>query len=157
CFPAGTWLATGQCIEDVATVERTYTGELLTITTLAGSISCTPEHPFFARPRRGSTYGAGVGEPDWCEARTLGIGDYLLIPKLQHTRADAVIDVGEHVGEGTDASGQRTCSSRAIKQLPLDEDTAWFIGLYVAEGSSSPGVQLTLSAMETETAAAAER
>ena len=157
CFPAATWLGEGQPIEDVATMARPYEGDLLTIATQAGSISCTPEHPFIARQRLGRSYPRRVDEPRWHEARTLGSGDYLLVPKIQPTRADTVIDLREHSLEDTDSVGRRTGVNRTIKQIPLDEDTAWFIGLYVAAGNSSPHDTLTLSASETDIAAAAMR
>lgn len=157
CFPAGTWLGEGHPIEQNATMERTYQGDLLTIDTQAGQISCTPEHPFFARSRVGRSYPIQITEPGWREAKTLGVGDYLLVPKLQHTRTDTVIDLSDHIREGADSLGRHTFANRAIKEIALNVDTAWLIGLYVAEGNSSPGVCLSLSATETAIAAKAAR
>jgi predicted metal-dependent peptidase len=155
CFPAGTWIGDGQPIEHVSTMVRTYQGDLITVETQAGAISCTPEHPLFARRRVGHSYPIQVGEPDWREAKSLGEADYLLVPKIKQTRMDTVIDLSDHIREGADSLGRHTFADRAIKEIPLDEDTAWFIGLYVAEGSASPRVGLTLSATETEIAARA--
>jgi hypothetical protein len=152
CFPADTWDGEGKPIQELATVRRNYSGEVINLDSQGGYVSCTPEHPFFARRRLGKTYPIRLSTPSWIEVRELQVGDYLLVPYICKKTTDEVIDLRPHIREGTDALGRSTFANRAVKEIPLDEDVAWLIGLYVAEGDSSPKVRFTMSATETDIA-----
>jgi hypothetical protein len=150
CFPAGTWTGNGQSIEEIAAMRRNYSGELIYIDAQNGQIASTPEHPFYVRKRKGISYPIKLGEPAWVEAQEIRSGDYLLVPRFRDKVDDTSIDLSAFIQEGSDTLGRRTFGNRAVKSIPLDEDTAWLIGLYVAEGSASPNVRFSLSAKETD-------
>jgi predicted metal-dependent peptidase len=151
CFPAGTWIGDhSDVIENVATMKRDYEGELLEVDSAAGTVECTPEHPFFARRRLGKAYPIRTDEPEWVEAKELRVGDYVLVPKLADTVNDEVIDLRSFIREGADGLGRKTFGNRAMKEILLTEEAAWLIGLYVAEGSSSPNAKLSLGTHETD-------
>lgn len=152
CFPADTWTGYGQPIQGVATMQRHYSGQLIDIDSQGGLVSCTPEHPFYVRHRSGKSYPLRLSAAEWVEARDLVVGDYLLVPRIKQKRSDMVIDLRPFILEGSDGLGRKTFGNNATKEIPLNEDTAWLIGLYVAEGSSSPKVRFALGSHEEEIA-----
>lgn len=159
CFPAGTLLPGGVPIESVATMERDYDGELVQVITTGGRIEATTEHPFYVRRRRHKkgVHPIVLNEAEWMEAQEIREGDYLCVPKLSDKRADTVIDLRGYITQGRDGLGRDTFGNRAVKQIPLTEDVAWLIGLYVAEGSSSPHVRFSLGAHEDDIIEKVER
>lgn len=151
CFPAGTLLPGGVPIEDVADTTTPYDGELAVLETQIGTLEPTLEHPVLVRARR---HKVGVTpvvleEPVWTPASEVRKGDYLLVPSLARygLRGDRSIDLAPFVQQGFDRLG-RPLGNRAVKAIPLDEGTAWLVGLYVAEGSASPNVKFSLAADE---------
>lgn len=150
CFPAGTPTGFGKPIEAVATMERHYSGDLIKIDCQAGSVRSTPEHPFFVRPRRGLSDPIRVSEADWVQAEAVRPGDYLLVPRFSASQMGSVtrLDFAPYIRQGTDTKGRHTFGNRALKQIPLDCETAWMIGLYVAEDSSSACPQWSLATGE---------
>lgn len=151
CFPAGTLLPSNTPIEQVATMRREVNEDLVVLRTQAGEIAATAEHPFKVRRKRRSKP-ILLGESDWVDAKDVRAGDYLCVPKLAEKRGDAFIDLSGHTRKGVDALGRKTTGQRAVKRIPLDEDSAWLIGLYTAEGSSSPNVRFALNATEADLA-----
>ena len=158
CFPAGTMLPCGTPIETVATMRRPYDGDVVTVRTQAGPVTTTPDHPFFVRKRlptgRRSRKPVTLAEPAWLPAQDIEIGDYVVTPKISADaiRDDATIDLLAYVERGTDGRGYRTFANRAVKSMPLDVDTAWLIGLWVAEGSAKSYIQFSLGSHETHIA-----
>mgnify|MGYP001765174087 CR=1 FL=1 len=152
CFPAGTLLPGNTPIESVATMVRDYDGELVRIESTGGHIEATTEHPFFVRRRRHKKglHPIVLNEAQWVLAEDVREGDYLCVPRLSEKRADTCIDLSGYVQQGTDSLGRHTFGNRAVKSVPLNPDTAWLIGLYVAEGSSSPAVRFSLGSHEDE-------
>src|SRR5262249_343502 len=146
------WTGNGAVIENIATIRRPYSGPLIDIDCQGGRVSCTPEHPFFARKRVGKSYPIKLSDPRWIAAKDLQPDDYLLIPSIRDKVEDYLIDLRPYLREGTDSLGCQTFGNRAIKELRLDEDMAWLIGLYVAEGNSSPHPCFTLAQGETDLA-----
>src|SRR5262249_34205336 len=124
CFPAGTWTGNGAVIENIATIRRPYSGPLIDIDCQRGRVSCTPEHPFFARKRVGKSYPIKLSDPRWIAAKDLQPDDYLLIPAIRDKVEDYLIDLRPYLREGTDSLGCQTFGNRAIKELRLDEDMA---------------------------------
>lgn len=151
CFPPGTLLPGNTPIEGVASISRHYCGNLVQLATQAGPVTATPEHPFFARHRRHrrGVYPIRLEEPEWREAGLLTDSDYLCVPILEQKLFDTIIDLTahavHHVRAGTTVSHP---SNRTVRRIALDEDTAWLIGLYVAEGSASPTVRFSLASYE---------
>lgn len=148
CFPAGTWTGWGKPIEEVATMCREFRGELVEIRAQAGPVRCTPEHPLRVRHRRGKSYPIRVSEPQWVEAHKVNVGDYLLVPRLPPLFDATYVDLSDYMEDGADSKGRRTFGNRALRGFDLDTETAWMIGLYVAEGSTAP--RWSLGAHETE-------
>jgi hypothetical protein len=158
CFPAGTLMPGNVPIEDVATMQRHFDGDLVVVDSQAGEIMATPEHPFFARKRRHKKgcYPIVLEDAAWTDASVLTDGHYLCVPKIKTKRSDTEIDlVGYALPHGR--SGASGISGRTVRSIPLNADTAWLIGLYVAEGSSSPTVRFSLGAHEDEIMERVER
>lgn len=153
CFPAGTLLPGGKPIEQVATMVRPFDGDLVVVESQAGTVEATPEHPFYVRRRRHKKglHPVVMNEAEWIEAGDLADGDYVCVPTLTEKRADTKIDLSGHamVHASRGKLGERI-SNRTVRSIPLDPDVAWLIGLYVAEGSSSPTVRFSLSVDEVE-------
>lgn len=155
CFPAGTWLGNGHTIEDVATTQRQYDGGLVEITTQAGSVAATGEHPFLVRRRRQKTERTRtmLNDPEWLTASEIRVGDYVCVPKLKNTTYTQTIDLEPSVARCAGNLERQAFGNRAIKSIPLNEGTAWLIGMYVAKGSSSSdgGIVLDNTNMDAAT------
>ena len=153
CFPSGVTLPAGVPIERAATMRRLCDGPLLRIVTQAGTVEATPEHPFMARRRlRPSHHPVQWGSPEWIAAGDLREKDFVCIPRFEDRRRDDHVDLSGYIRQGTDGLGRRTFGNRAVHEIPLTEETAWLIGLYVAEGSASPAVRFSLGSHEREIA-----
>jgi predicted metal-dependent peptidase len=143
CFPLGTPVPAGRNIEDIATMSRDVEENLISITTQAGPISATKEHPFWTRSRREKLgcHPVKLLDAEWKSAENLKVGDYLCVPKhkLEQLRYDTSIDLKPYA-----------LNNRAVSSIPLDVYTAWLIGAYVAEGSSSPSVRFSVHPQEYE-------
>jgi intein/homing endonuclease len=132
-------------VKVVKTFRRPYDGELLRIKALGLlPIECTPEHPILVSEgivvgKRGAQLIVEWKEPSWKQARDIkeadrkamgkvgDAGDYLVLPKLR-----GEIDVrGIPLKEFGDVRKWRT----KLAEFPLNVDTAWLLGMYVAEGS----------------------
>jgi intein/homing endonuclease len=160
CFPAGTLLPGNVPIESVASMVRHFDGELITVNSQAGTVQATPEHPFRVRHRRHKKgcHPIVLNEAEWMDAGDIREGDYVCTPRLTDKRADTSIDLSgfavEHAVKGR--RGVRI-SGRTVRSIPLNADTAWLIGLYTAEGSSSPTVRFSLASYEASYAERIER
>ncbi len=155
CFPAGTLLPGNTPIESVATIINNFEGDLIVVRSAAGELSATPEHPFFAKSRRHKKglHPIVLNAPEWVPASELTDSHYICVPKITKKRTDATIDLTGHAEtftRRTSTSGKPQLPSRMVKSIPLDADTAWLIGLYVAEGDSSPNVRFSLASYEDE-------
>ena len=152
CFPAGTWTGWGQPIEEVATMCNAYNDDLVNIESQAGKISATKEHPFWIKKRIGNRHPIQTGETHWAQAKDIEEGDYVLVPRFREEEQEnlEIIDLRPFISQGTDSKGRQTFGNRAVKEIPLTEDVAWLIGMYVAEGSASPMVRFSLSIEEQD-------
>jgi hypothetical protein len=159
CFPAGTWTGYGATIDELEpdstilnVMSRRYDGQLIGLRSQGGYVESTPEHPFFTRRRKHKVGLTPVRmhAPAWVAAKDIRVGDFICVPKLELMESDA-IDLTELVKEGTDTLGRATFGNRALTSVPITEDTAWLIGLYIAEGSASPHVRFALDTEEMPT------
>lgn len=152
CFPPGTLLPNGVLIETACDKVSQFKGNLVTLSHQAGVISSTPEHPFLVRRRKHKVGLTPVRLHDagWTEAKDVRVDDFVCVPKLDRyaLRSDTTIDLTPYIKKGEDSKGRKTFGNRAVKSIPLNEDTAWLIGLYIAEGSSSPSVRFSLGSHE---------
>ena len=152
CFPPGTWTGFGKPIEEVATICNPYNDDLIGIESQAGRISATKEHPFWIKKRVGKSYPIQTSEARWVEAKDVEEDDYVCVPRFhRHEQEDLqVIDLRPFIAEGSDSKGRQTFGNRATKEIPLTEEVAWLIGMYVAEGSASPTVRFSLNIEEQD-------
>ena len=106
-------------------------------------IELTPEHPVLVcsgfHPK--SKRAASLTEPYWKRAedvkpkKRLRDGDYLLIPKVE-----GFIDISElDLSTFTTDHGLNVARAKKVPvQIPLNGETAWLLGMYVAEGCCTP-------------------
>ena len=127
-----------------ATFSRHYSGQLVAVKG-EGVLrtATTPEHPILVVTRKYRTTKRGrrimpLTEPRWKPAKDLipvrGAkgGDYLVIPRTSGWIKSNEIDLQQF----TNSHGRRTALGMgAPLKLPLNKETAWLLGLYVAEGS----------------------
>ena len=158
CFPPGTLTPGGVPIEDVGTMARVYDGELVRVGGAFGALEGTPEHPVFAMRRRHKSYPIRTKAPAWTPLCELRVSDYLCVPNLARygLRGDTEIDLTPYAKTYTDSLGRTGISHRTVTRIALTPRTAWFLGLYAAEGSASPSVRLSLGAHETDVIAHAQ-
>jgi len=131
------------------TFSRSYEGKLVKIRA-AGllPVELTPEHPVLvststtSRHRRGKsrTQTRTFSNLHWKEAASLvpkkeGLeGDYVFIPRVPGTLTQTSLSMQDF----TNANGRRVCASRHFPlEMPLNPETAWLLGIYIAEGFSS--------------------
>ena len=130
------------------TFSRDYSGEMVNLK--ASNLlpfEVTPEHPVLAIKGKLAARYAYIRNttsktPKWVQAKDLSVGDYLLVPKFSNScslsRTRYKISLRKFVKDYTDEIGRnyRKGSNRTIlRQLPLNEDTMWLMGLYLADGS----------------------
>ena len=161
CFPAGTLVGAEAAvpIEQAAQVfghdgkrhevldhwERDFDGDLVVLR-MCGvlPIRSTPEHPFLvvrpyvfpggfvAKPGMASvaevsTVAAHYSrEPQWRVAEDVRVGDYLVCPPAHTSMEPCPVEWPEGPPQG-----------RAVGPLVPDEDTAWMLGLYAADGGTT--------------------
>ena len=121
--------------------KRRYRGKLLVF---KGEgllpFAITPDHPILVvEGDYSDCKRLRLSAPVWKEARELKVmrrhsrGDFLLIPKINGFIEVKELDLTPYIDPraGKPYNG--------CLKLPLDEETAWILGLYVAEGSKSCG------------------
>jgi Fe-S cluster assembly scaffold protein SufB len=149
------------------TFANDFDGELIRIQAVGlFPIEATPEHPVLSSKsnvvypcvyRNGEhkhTARINLGRPSWKMASELKEkvsnrdGDYLLVPRHTGTISMRTLDLSEFIAN---ERGHRTMlSKRFSTTFPLNQDTAWLLGLYVAEGSSAQGkMRFSLGQAET--------
>ena len=168
---------TGELHQVLNTQKRDYCGQIVTIQAGGQRFEVTPEHPMYVaeRARIGRERRIEFSPPVWIDAGDLEPGiHYLTVPKKTYMvverdqRAHVPIDLLDHVGDAAQVNDDvdRIVSvkkfahhtSSVNRYLPLDEDTAFAIGLYVAEGSATDKqVHFTFDAREQQLVPYVER
>jgi hypothetical protein len=118
------------------TFEHTYSGDLIHLKGV-GMLETitTPEHPFLILSGNKQHHTIAWKEAKNIAPKTANDGDYLLIPRIQGQDNTKVLDLTKF----SNKRGQAITKGRGHSStLPLNEDTAWLLGLYVAEGCSAP-------------------
>lgn len=145
------------------TFSREYNGELVRIKASGLlPIDITPEHPVLVststtiRQREGKNRRQEISFSGlrWKEAGTVtckkeGVeGDYLFVPRMHGT----ITSTSMSLQKFTNANGRRVCTAKHFPlEFPLNRDTAWLLGVYVAEGfPSSTCACFSLNHDETE-------
>jgi O-methyltransferase len=168
CFPAGTMVAGGcEPIEAVMVgsailnsaglhqtvehkFEREYSGEMVSLKVAClPSIDVTAEHPILVcsmknrYPRKPARFRMKVPTiPTWKAAGQVEVGDWVIVPRNKKYES-ARLSFNVQGGAGHPGPRRRI-------DVALDEDTAWLVGLYVAEGYTSEDNRINLSLGSTE-------
>ena len=74
-----------------------------------------------------------IKDVSWKNSEDVKKGDWLAVPRMKGVRSDDYIDVSAHI------RGNRWSLPEGVRggKLVLNEDTAWLMGYYCAEGSAS--------------------
>jgi hypothetical protein len=129
------------------TFSRQYKGKLLRVKANGLlPIEITPEHPVLVststtrRTGKNRVQKIEFSKLQWKEAKALSLkkegseGDYLFIPRVPGLNQDTHVSLQEFTNE----NGRRVCISKHLPlELPLNSDTAWLVGMYIAEGFPS--------------------
>jgi len=116
------------------TTKREYNGNIYKIKAVGiKEIEATPEHPFLVLKRK-NTYSPIRYEEkmEWINAENLNKNCYLVMPKIKGNIKVENLDLIKYAKET-----QRFGHNIKNKKIPLNNETAWLMGLYVAEGCSS--------------------
>lgn len=107
--------------------------DTLKITTGKGySIEGTLNHPVL-------TMGGPEGLPEWCELQHLSVGDYVAIARGMDVWGNADPSVGFTVKEKEERRGSsKAFKNRVPNDIQMNDDLAYFMGLWLAEGSYDP-------------------
>jgi len=136
--------------------QRDYDGEILRIrATGLLPIDVTPEHPLLVVHSEVKQHRTvAMSAPEWRPAREIRPkarwkgGDYVVIPRIRGCVDTETLSLAEFTNE----MGVRVLQSKHLPlTIPLDDASSWFLGMYVAEGWSSPkGVVFVLNKKETD-------
>lgn len=161
-------LGTRRHVNVLETYSRPYSGDMIRITARGGlPIELTPEHPvlvvtgvfkYINRTRR-----VTLTKPYWKMAKDVVpcipnrkrifrseyiTGDYLLIPRIKGEISISEVSLDDFTSE----HGKLTINGMIAKKrfasltFPLNTDTAWLLGLYVAEGyAGEKGTEVVFS------------
>jgi len=174
CFPAGTILPgsfkriesvsvgdsvigmNGQKQSITKTMVNDYDGDLFTIGA-SGLLpfKCTEEHPIKVVTRKKGLQ-IKFSEPTWKTAKDINIkNDYLVVPILKGTNDLNKIDLSKYsdtkeINEHDQYSNIASCIKN---EITLDENFAWLMGVYAAEGlkpAENNGTSFSLNVSEGE-------
>lgn len=126
--------------------ERDYDGIIYKIKSeYLDYIEPTPEHPIWVVKKNN----IDILKKEWIKAKDTEIGDYVVVPKPEIKCRDVKIDLSKY--NNTDSPNYR----RGLKEIILNEDILWMMGLYVAEGhtfgrENNLNLGFTLSKKETD-------
>ena len=164
CFPEGTILAGGSRIENVGNstygqtgkvdivtpMSRPYNGKMYNVRAGGMTTRATGEHPFRVVRRKNKRRPIALNAPEWVKAGDIKKGDYLVVPKLPETFVGYSLSLEDFIKKGSDSKGRNTFGNRVPSQnFILNNETAWLLGLYAAEGSGKDRVSLSLGTYET--------
>ncbi len=119
-------------------MKRPFYGDMISIKArYLQEIVATAEHPIKVVRRESMKFECGVFRPqnkrnvnpEWVPVRNVGKGDFLVVPRLKSEPTAIALDLGSYRKYKSD--------SRALDSFPVDPDTAWLLGLYVAEGCTN--------------------
>lgn len=137
----------GKMTKILRTFERNYDGDIYRIKPeYLDYIEPTPEHPIWVVRKNN----INEFKKEWIEAKNINIGDYVVIPKNKMTNENTLkINLLKY--NNTESSNYR----RGLKEITLNEDVLWMMGLYVAEGhtwgrENNLNISFTLNKNEIE-------
>jgi len=136
-------------------MRRPYHGHLVRIRPrYLEPVVTTPEHPVKVVRKNVLRYNCGRRRGhchsyrfEWVPAQEVQRGDWVVVPRLRHRDSPRYLDLQKF--NQSDSPNYR----RGLRSLPLTTETAWLLGLYVAEGSvggrtQNPYITFTLHRRE---------
>jgi len=145
----------GTLVKVNSTMKRAYKGDMIRIKPkYLQEIVATPEHPilivkkeFLRNECHQIRDKIGSYKPEWVNARDMRRGDWVVVPKLKHNKKISSLDLTKH--NRIDSRGYRN----GLLEFPLTEETAWLLGMYIAEGhiggqKDNPYINFTLHTKE---------
>jgi len=135
---------------------REYAGPLVTVKAMGlEPLISTPEHEVLAFRRLNmGHYPIRMSEnAEWIEVKNLRAKEhYLCVPRLKGTFTGGSLDLRKYAKEGRWGEGDTAHNCRRF-DFPLTKETAWLLGLYVAEGGThGESVRFTLCGDEIDLA-----
>jgi hypothetical protein len=137
------------------TFERDFDGKLVHIEAdYLFPLECTPEHPIRVVRRDGKkhTWDAATKRnipvflsPEWTEAKNIRRGDFVVIPKIRGKFNTTKLFFNDYI-----VTLENKTPKQILDGIPLNEETAWFLGLYVAEGFGWNSVGIATGEHEAE-------
>jgi len=129
----------GDKVRVVKTMKREYKGELCEIKAkYLEKITCTPEHPILVAKKDWFSFNSGLFRDhtgqhklEWVTAQDIKRHDFLVVPRLKKRHSLRSINLTEF--NRLNSHGYR----RGLVSLPLNEDIAWLMGIYVARGHTN--------------------
>jgi intein/homing endonuclease len=129
----------GDKVRVVKTMKREYKGELCEIKArYLEKITCTPEHPILIAKKDWFRFNSGLFRDhtgqhklEWVTAQNIKRHDFLVVPRLKKRHSLQSINLTEF--NRVNSHGYR----RGLVSLPLNEDIAWLMGIYVARGHTN--------------------
>jgi intein/homing endonuclease len=126
----------GDKVRVVETTKREYKGELCEINAkYLEKITCTPEHPILIAKKDWFRFNSGLFRDhsghhklEWVTAQNIKRHDLLVVPRLKKRQSPQSIDLTEFNKVNSHVY------RRGLVSLPLNEDIAWLMGIYVARG-----------------------
>jgi len=103
-------------------------------------IEITPEHPMLViTSRTKNGFISSFSEPCWKESKDVvpkhghKDGDYLMVPRI-----NGILDINEiDLHQFTNIHGAKIVKGKGLPlSFPINKETTWLLGIYVAEGSS---------------------
>ena len=138
------------------TFTRNYNGEVIRLKAMGMlPITCTPDHPIMVA-KNISKWSKRFDNPRWCRAADIvTYKDYVVLPRLRAERHNTYRGIKSiNLRQFTCDIGFRNAARQGYPtKFPLNYDTAWFMGLYVAEGCVTAGgkqLNFTLNNNENE-------
>ena len=99
--------------------ERSFVGNIYRIKSQGClAFEVTPEHPILVMRN---------GEREWESASNIKKNDYLCIPRIKRNRQLEKINLESYT---------KYPNNLKVKSIPFDKNFGWFLGLYMADGSS---------------------
>ncbi|MEM5772906.1 MAG: ribonucleoside triphosphate reductase [Candidatus Aenigmatarchaeota archaeon] len=143
-------LGKGGRVNILKTFVRNYKGKIVRIKACGLlPLEITPEHPILVAKWKIKNNKPIFESFEWKMAKDIKPktkigGDYLIIPKINGWINDNSISLKRF---------SRKWETTKLKEFPINEKTSWFLGIYVAEGSSTRGeVVISLGKHEKEIA-----
>lgn len=138
----------------VETLKRKYNGNIYKIKASGLlPIEITDEHPLLTLSKLKSYYPISLSKNTiWKKAKDLTKNDYLIVPKIKRNLKIKNLNFNNFINNAK-VNNHTQSHNIKCKNIIIDKNMAWFMGLYVAEGSLSTkngGIKISLHKKEID-------